>query len=1147
MRDSLELRKLLIMSHNAIAAIKNIINKLRQLVWVDVQHHWHDYPEAEDLLNVLTINVLTIDDRQDRSASVNEKGYITFPKGRQVKWLVQKITIPDTLQGYPLSGLSLRLALTWWAEDAKIFINGNLVQQGDLFDSSARILITDSATPGDEYIVAIRLVSPNHDIGALMSSHCIYEKQLETKIPSLHPTPYNGSLYDERSSQGSEVPSDHTTLETSPSEPPLFPNAIDPGLVADELTVLLKYISKFESDRLDVLATEVDKINWDIVTDADKFDRDLAKLRDKLLPLAENIKQRCFNLLGHAHLDMAWLWTTEETYEVAQRTFKSVLSLQQDFPDLIFGHTSPALYQWIEQHRPDLFAAIQDAVRLGKWELLGGMWIEPEVNLVSGESLIRQLLYGQQYFKDKFGDITLVAWLPDSFGFTWQLPQILKQCGIEYFVTGKLHWNDTTKFPLGCFWWESPDGTKLLTVMSPPNVTGVMDTNPLTMTDYAIDWETQTGLQDIFWLPGVGDHGGGPTRDMLEVAAKWHNSPFFPEIKFTTAIEYLEKISQSSNNNHHIKNSQSPVPNPQSPIPTWKDELYLELHRGCYTTHADQKRFNRYCEGLLYQAELFATLATLINKDWFALQPLLPIMNNIMSQETCQEWEQYLEIAWKKVLFNQFHDILPGTSIPEVFESANQDWETAIDMGEAILQAALKAIASCIDLPQPPHPDAQPLVVFNALNWERSQVVSIPIADSNNYQFTIYDLDGNPQLEQLTADNKLIFLAENIPSVGYRLFWLYKKEITVETEKGFRLTTDVEYRLENKYLKVIINSHTGNIDSIYDKINRKEILREAGNQLQAFEDKGQYWDAWNIDPEYEQHPLPVIELTSIQWLDRGELQQRIRVIIKLNKSEFIQDYILEKHAPILKIANIVDWQETHIVVKAAFPLTIESDCATYEISCGAIKRPTNPQTESERAKWEVSALKWADLTDRNRDYGVSILNDCKYGYDSKPNLLRLTLLRASVWPNPNADRGKHHFTYAIYPHKNDWRSAQTVRKSYELNIPLQTVFLDDKNHQDNLLPGEDKFLYLSAENLILIALKPAQNRSVILRCYECHGETATLSLKSNLDLKIIKQLNCLETKEVNNIKSARANVYPKYRQSKIEIQPWEITTLQIQQ
>ncbi|MGL5078971.1 MAG: alpha-mannosidase, partial [Waterburya sp.] len=660
-----------------------------------------------------------------------------------------------------------------------------------------------------------------------------------------------------------------------------------------------------------------------------------------------------------------------------QRTFKSVLSLQQDFPTLIFGHTSPALYQWLEDNRPELFEEIKNAVRLNKWEVLGGMWIEPETNLVSAESLIRQLLYGQEYYQEKFGEITKVAWLPDSFGFTWQLPQILKQCGIEYFVTGKLHWNDTNKFPLGCFWWESPDGTRLLTVMSPPNVTGVMDTNPITMTNYAIDWETQTGLQEIFWLPGVGDHGGGPTRDMLEVAAKWHNSPFFPEIRFSKAIDYLEKITQQDDSH----------PVTQSPnFPIWQDELYLELHRGCYTTHADQKKYNRYCERLLYEAELWGSLATLLCKDRFVSQPLFSNISTIIEKEgLCQgDWQKLIELAWKKVLFNQFHDILPGTSIPEVFIEANQDWESAIEIGENILHTAKIAIASSINFPQAPQPDAKPLVVFNSLNWQRSQLVTIEDSEG-----TVYDYTGKIiQKSQSTVDNKLIFLAENIPSVGYSLFWLCPQNCFVPEQK----LKPQEYILNNQYLRVIINSEDGNLDSIYDLENNQEILSGQGNKLQFFEDRGQYWDAWNIDPEYEQKQLFNIKLKSITWLEYGQVRQRIRVVKQFNQSEFTQDYILEANSPILKISNQVNWQETHVMVKVAFPLNLNSDYVTYEIPCGIIKRTTQPETAVEKAKWEVSALNWADLTDNATKYGVSLLNDCKYGYDAQANQLRLTLL-----------------------------------------------------------------------------------------------------------------------------------------------------------
>ena len=1123
------------MSDHSLAIIDRAIAKLRQLVKLETQASWRDLGD----------NSTTFNFTQYPAVTLNEKGYIVFPKGKQVKWLAQQFEIPQTLQGYPLEGLSLRLVLTWWADDAQIFINGKLIQQGDLFDSSARVLITENARPGEKYLVTIRLVSPGHDIGALMRSHLIYEST----------------------------------------------SAIDPGMVADELTVLCKYLSQFKPVDLQVLAKALDEFSWDNIQQADRFSNDLAELRSHLLPLATDIKQRRFNLLGHAHLDMAWLWTTDETYEVAERTFKSVLNLQQDFLALKFGHTSPALYEWIEHNRPELFASIQTAVRANKWEILGGMWIEPETNLVSGESLIRQLIYGQAYYQDKFGKISTVAWLPDSFGFTWQLPQIFKQCGIEYFVTGKLHWNDRTLFPHGCFWWESPDGTQLLTLMSPPNVTGVMDTNPITMTDYAVNWEVQTGLQEIFWLPGVGDHGGGPTRDMLEVAAKWHNSPFFPRIEFATAGDYLQGISIAQRRKGAKEEGEGKTDIFSTPqdldsdriekvrrlslkgnkgaeeegFPVWQDELYLELHRGCYTVHADQKRYNRRCERLLYEAELWSTFATLLCGEGFDIQPLFSNIKtlspkvdfNLLNSQI--NFQQLIEIAWKKVLFNQFHDILPGTSIREVFIEANRDWEDAIAIGENLLQHALSAIATNIELPTAP-PNAIPVVVFNSLNWKRSQSITIEDArfKRDNCSWVICDEKGaRISTSCKRQGNKLTFQANNISGVGYRLFLLCPQKID-NPQQSIAGDRDRNYQLINQYLRVVVNPDTGNLDSIFDIVNNREILSAQGNELQAFEDKGQYWDAWNIDPAYEQKRLPETELISIEWIEAG-LSEGIRVVRKLNKSTFTQDYILEPNAPMLKVVNRVDWQETHVMVKVAFPLNLKSDRVTYEIPCGTIERLTTPQTEAEMAKWEVPALNWADLTDLTENYGVSLINDCKYGYDAKESQLRLTLLRAATWPDPQSDRGIHQFTYSIYPHPGSWREAKTVQKGYELNTPLRAIILNDsqpKLDYKHSLATTSELLNLSADNLILTALQLSSDRvltkskeapyrsafpsavkrrgvaapfyggfSLTMRCYESSGIEAQLNLKSDLKLKLAAVINCLNQKQIQLAKINRVKPY----------------------
>ena len=1046
------------MKEQNIAAITAAIDKLRGLSQVSIQSHWRYY--ADDLPMAETSY-----DRwsQWATVSLNENNHITWPAGSQVLWLAQDLAIPSRQRGYPLDGLTLRLALTWWADAAEIFVNGKLVQSGDLFDSSVRVLLSRNVTPGDRFSVALRLVSPGHDDGALVRSLLLYEAT----------------------------------------------NSIEPGFVADEIAVLQRYLERFAPEKLAILAAAVAQIDWLGVADAGRFGRSLSTLRQKLLSLLSDLDRGKIFLLGHAHLDLAWLWPVEETWSVAQNTFASVLKLQPIFPDLTFCHSTPALYSWIEEHRPDLFASIQQQVRNGRWEIVGGMWVEPELNVLNGESIVRQVLYGQRYVEAKFGIFNKVAWLPDSFGFCWQLPQILFLGGIEYFVTQKLRWNDTTEFPYDLFWWQAPDGSQILSLMSAIIGEGF---DPVKMACYAIDFTAKTGLADALWLMGVGDHGGGPTRDLLEIAQRWQQSQSFPNLEFTTAIAYLSAVKETDN------------------IPVWNDELYLEFHRGCYTTHADQKRYHRRCEDLLYQAELYASIAAMVADVKYP--------------------QTQLESAWKKVLFNQFHDILPGSSIRQVYVDADRAWQEVKAVGTEIVQESLGAIASPITLPPAPQANAKPIIIFNPLNWPRSEVVAFSLPKNINYG-NIYDILGQEIPVQIQGDS-IIFFAQDIPSVGYRIFWFVpqaaqaahpearalkrvrkripeharpsacgeeSREHFVTVAPPFRVGADVgvdvgqrgDFVLENAALRVVVDPETGDLSSIFDKISEREILKGHGNQLQAFQDIGQYWDAWNIDPLYAQHPLPGTELKSIVWQAHGEVQQGVRVVRQLGQSEFVQDYILDARSPLLKITTKVNWQERHVLVKAAFPLNLEADYATYEIPCGHIRRPTKPETPREKAKWEVPALRWADLGDDA--YGVSLLNDCKYGYDAHSDCLRLTLLRGSTWPDPEADRGYHEFTYAIYPHAGNWRSAGTVRRGYELNLPLQVMLLPASDSaSEKKLPAVGQFLDLQAENLVLMAFKRSEDNpgQWIIRCYECHGEDADLVLSSDLDLEIVQPVDLLE-------------------------------------
>ena len=826
-------------------------------------------------------------------------------------------------------------------------------------------------------------------------------------------------------------------------------------------------------------------------------------------------------LLGHAHLDLAWLWPVEETWEAAERTFESALKLQSEFPDLIFGHSTPALYAWIVEHRPDLFAAIKKQVAAGLWEVVGGMWVEPDLNLISAESMVRQVFYGQRYTQEKFGELMRVVWLPDTFGFGWQLPQILRDGGVEYFVTQKLRWNDTTEFPYGAFLWEGLDGTKIFSMMSAAIGESI---ESVKMANYTFDWQVKTNLQSAFWLPGVGDHGGGPTRDMLEVAKRWEMSPFFPNLQFAKAVDYLSLIESQFFPEISQAESQGDA-STLLPLPIWKDELYLEFHRGCYTTRADQKLNNRRCEDLLYQAELLSSLATICAG---AVYP-----------------KSALEIAWKQILFNQFHDILPGSSIAKVYIDANLAFAEVDRTCRQILLQSLDAIASQISLPSPPQSDAQPILIFNTLNWSRSEVVALPIPDSATAKnWRIYDLEGQRLVTQIQMCDRpkphvtLLFWASDIPSVGYRVFWLCRQDsetidnsfptalnlqntdlaqVTNHLTQKIAVCQETHFEapikiLENEFFMATIDCETGNLSSIWDKVNNREVMNVAGgNQLQSFQDSGQYWDAWNIDPNYQKHQLPAPILKNISWITQGEIRQSLRVVQQIGKSEFCQDYIVEIGSPLLKIKTVANWQEKHVLVKAAFGLNIEADFATCEIPGGAIERTTKPQTAAEKAKWEVPILRWVDIS--NHDFGVSLLNDCKYGCDLQPNQIRLTLLRGSTWPDEQADIGIHEFTYAVYPHSGNWQDAGTVRQGYELNLPLLVKVLPklEVSHQKTL-PTVGKFLDLSAKNLVLMAFKQSEDNPNlwILRCYESEGEEAVLELDGDVGLEISQPVDLLE-------------------------------------
>ncbi|TAN95791.1 MAG: alpha-mannosidase [Phormidium sp. SL48-SHIP] len=1012
-------------------ALQPLQDQLQSLCRLDVLNQWRQaHGSISEPLNPQTwLNWQPV--------TLNERGHIPWRRGKQELWLSQTLVIPKSINGFDVSRFRLYLSLRWWADFAQLYLNGILHRTGDLFDCFGRILLDESVQPGQTLHVALYLVSPSHDDGALVTSDLIYENE-----------------------------------------------HLDPGFVADELAVCRQFCSGFFNKKLNTLVIP----NFELLPQKqEQFLEELQQLHEQLNDVFSSTQGTLY-LMGHAHLDMAWLWEISETWTAAQRTFKSVLNLQTQFPELVFSHSSAALYDWIECHRPDLFASIKTQVERGVWEVAAGLWVEPELNLISGESIVRQILYGQQYVLEKFGQPVRVAWLPDSFGFCWQLPQLLKQGGIDYFVTQKLRWNDTTEFPYDLFWWESPDGTRILSLMSAPIGQGI---EPQQMASYLKSWQDKTGLSDGLWLPGVGDHGGGPTRDMLEVARRWQGSSLFPKLAFSSATDYLDRLQGQVD----------------ATCPVWRDELYLQFHRGCYTTEGDRKRANREGERCLYQAEVFASLATI-------------------TAEVPYPGES-LEKVWKDLLFNQFHDILPGSTIPEVLAEANRVSAAGLATAKAIRDGAIMTLLQGLPASTPPYPEAIPVYVVNALTWSRSQVVSLPLPNSDR-RWRVCNLCGEPVPSQ-RFQGELQILAEAVPGVGCARYWLYIDEEAPQDNLSYHTTRAPV--LENANLRATIDAETGNIQQIFDKRNQQELLNsQGGNQLQAFRDQGQYWDAWNIDPNYEQYPLNPPELECFDFLESGNLRQRLRVVRRLGESRICQDYILDKDASVLVIETEIDWQERQVLLKTAFNFAFNTDIANYDMACGTIARPTQPQTPAEAAKWEVPALQWADLS--TRDFGVSLLQNCKHGYDAKPNQLRLTLLRGCQWPNPESDRGIHHMTYAISVHPGDWKTGKTDHRADELNQPLRVYTNITASGGDRPPSQSHQWLSVAPDSLKLMALKASDRypNQWILRVHDRHGEAQQLALGGVFTEMTRTRVNLLDETQVGNE----------------TIAPWQIASFRLQ-
>ncbi|MBN2290247.1 MAG: alpha-mannosidase [Candidatus Glassbacteria bacterium] len=800
--------------------------------------------------------------------------------------------------------------------------------------------------------------------------------------------------------------------------------------------------------------------------------------------LAAHLRSYRLYLVSNAHIDVAWLWRWRETVEATHDTFDSVLELMKQYPELTFSQSQAQLYQWMEQYYPELFDRIAARVEQGRWEVVGGMWVEPDCNLISGESWVCQLLYGKSYFRQRFGKEVTFGWNPDSFGYNWNMPQFFSKAGIGAFLTQKLLWNDTSLFPYHLFWWKGPDGSRILVYFPYSGYTNVV--NPYQMVDDLRQFEANTGLRSMAVLIGYGDHGGGPQADMLERARGLRELPVFPRVEFGTAEGYLAALDDSV----------------KAALPEYSDELYLEYHRGTYTSQARMKEMNRRLEVGLGAAETLSSLNSLLGSSPYPAGPL--------------------ERAWKMVLFNQMHDILPGSGIAAVYHDAGEKYAEAWKLVESLTRRALLGLAGRIETDA--GAGGEPLVVFNVLGWPRSGVVHLQGEPGELEGCRIYDNSGRRLHSQLVHTDQggagLIFRAEQVPPAGYRVFRLRRGPDRGDPPGENTLQATVR-RLENEFFLLELDPASGLVTRLYDKRHRREALAPGGvgNLLELFEDRPEQWDAWNIGYTGVEWKLdradlvevaetgPVRATVRVKRSFLGPTKARRRLATSFPSSFFTTEISLYAGEPVIEVRNSFDWWEERILCKVAWELGVQSDTAYYEIPMAAIGRPTTRETPRDKARFEVPALSWADLS--GPGYGVSLISRSKHGYDVEGSRLRHTLLRSPAWPDPAADRGRHEFSYALYPHSGDWRQGGTVRAAREYCTPL--YLHHGVSHPGSLPADSAGFLAVEPENVVVSAFKAAEDGDgFVLRCYEAHGRRVSARVKLPAPLTKAEEIDLLE-------------------------------------
>lgn len=964
-------------------------------------------------------------------------------------WFRVDFTVPESLDNKPM-WLKVRTQIEEW-DDAKnpqflLFVNGVATQGIDM--NHRDVLLTKAAKAGDTYRIDLQA--------------------------------YTGTLHSE------------FNLIVEMQE-------IDPKIVElyYDIKVPLEAFSRMDKEDQDRLAIENvlnDTINYldlrspyseEFYISLDKASAYISKALYEDMAGYSDIIATC---IGHTHIDVAWWWTVEQTREKVARSFATVLKLMDEYPNYKFMSSQPQLYYFLKERYPELYSRLKEKVKEGRWEPEGGMWVEADCNLTSGESLVRQFIYGKRFFQEEFGVDNRILWLPDVFGYSGALPQIMKKSGIDYFMTTKLAWNQFNKIPYDTMKWRGIDGTEVLAHFITTLGVGQSIDNFFTTYNGILHpdaimggWERYQNKDinnDILISYGYGDGGGGPTRKMLETSKRMEKGiKGIPKVRQEFSRTYFEELEERVKDNRRL--------------PVWEGEFYFEYHRGTYTSMARNKRSNRKSELLLMDLELISVLAQYLKGVPYP--------------------KEELEKLWKIVLINQFHDILPGTSIHEVYEVTKKEYAELKEKATALLRERLDILTD----------NGKGLTVYNTLGFERDDVVHLGECNAAGLK----DENGNLYPVQQTSDGAIAYL-EGIPSKGSKTF-----EIVQEAdmpEQPFILKDD--YSLETPFYSIRLDEN-GLFTHIYDKENDREVLQvgKKGNLLRMYEDKPMYYDNWDIDIYYTEKYWDADQIERLEWTEVGVLRATLEIDRKISNSLIKQKIYFYANSRRIEFETYVDWKEHQHLLKVHFPLNVHTDEATFEIQFGNVSRKVHTNTSWDSARFESSGHKWADLSEGH--YGVSLLNDCKYGHSVKDGNMAITLIKSGIEPNPMTDYEEHYFTYALYPHAENWRDGGTVQEAYKLNQPAYAI--------KGGIPGnKNSLISIDKKNIIIETIKEVEDgKGIIVRMYEC--ENALTKAHVSLGLKASSITEC------NLIEEGDTPVVPNGDGFNIEIKPYEIKTFKI--